>query len=162
MNCRDLQLLTFEYLDGSLSPRQQREAELHLRGCARCGAALAAQRGLAESISQQLQDETRSLTLFSTVSETILLESHRRAEHRRSWGQAGSVALAACLVLALWLPSRPAASTASAWAEESESCPVTIQASTTITQYAFDRHGDQVIDCLIQDTRTDEASFGGS
>ena len=72
MNCRRFQHEIYEYLDGSLSPREQAAAEQHLAGCTACRQVLQAERDTAQCLSNTFRGATESLRLPPEVGRRVV------------------------------------------------------------------------------------------
>jgi anti-sigma factor RsiW len=163
MNCRQFQQETDEYLDGSLSPREQAAAEQHLAECVACRRALAAERETAQCLSNAFRGATESLQLPPEVGGRVVaaLAQQRSAPKEprgevffwRGWPWPLTAAAAGLFALVglfffVRAPERRMAPPRSHRAEEGAS----VQFSYVVPTYVFRREGGFVVDALTYQT----------
>ncbi len=161
MNCRRFQHQICEYLDGSLSPREQAAAEQHLAGCPVCRQALQAEQDAERCLSRTFRGATESLHLPREVGRRVAaaLAQERCAPaeprievifwRRLAWPLAAALALlvGGSLFFVEWrrpktarVQTHPAGEGAS------------MQLSYVVPTYTFRREGGFVVDALTYQT----------
>jgi anti-sigma factor RsiW len=163
MTCRRFQNDLDEYLDGSLSPQAQAEAEQHLSGCVACREKLKEERQVAQVWSGRFRRATDSLELPPSASQRLLAaladEDSLKAQdqgHVFFWQRlVWPVALAACLLLLVGLsllwphvsrPGNPRVQRASAARQ------LSVQLSYVVPTYTFRLESGFVVDALSYHT----------
>ncbi|HHL45541.1 MAG TPA: hypothetical protein ENJ24_03110 [Gammaproteobacteria bacterium] len=99
MNCEQLHSQLDNYLDGELSAELHNQAETHISGCESCRAAVAEAREIQEALRQIPAPPMRPGFASQAIKHAVNQHSH----HRRGFVAGFSTALAASLVLALFI-----------------------------------------------------------
>jgi anti-sigma factor RsiW len=162
MNCRRLQYLLDEYVDGTLSARVKAVADKHLTTCNACRQAVRQEQQVAQSLSVLFREHTESMTLRLEVQHRVLTalecEPAPFTEGRfivRLWcrfgwplATAASLLIATLLLIAFFFGRRnPSAEIVQPRADDSHS-PVVVQVRYGVPTYTFRKEGDLVIDTL--------------
>jgi hypothetical protein len=72
MNCQSFQDQLFEYLDDTLAPAAQADADAHLAECAACRGAMRRQRDVAQTLTDRFSRRTESLALGPEVQSRMI------------------------------------------------------------------------------------------
>jgi anti-sigma factor RsiW len=163
MNCRRCQHELYEYLDGSLSTREQAAMEIHLAGCSACRQALNQERQISRSLLNQLNGAAQSLQLPPQVRHKVIatLADERRARdegrgdaffwRRLAWPLAAAAAGLMLLAGVFYSARVPGRGTVQPHPHLA-AAGVSVQLSYVVPTYTFRREGGFVVDALTCQT----------
>jgi anti-sigma factor RsiW len=165
MNCENLQEISYDYLDDTLSPSEKASAEKHLLGCSACRQALQREVLLGQILSERLAQGVERIALDANVQRGLVRAVQRRVApplQRLSfsfWSRptVPVAALGLVLVGAIWIshrffarqnshPNAPVSLITS-------SREVPVHDSYAVPTYTFQRKVGLVIDALTDETR---------
>ena len=171
MNCRRFQKQLFEYVEGSLPPRQRAAAEEHLAQCGSCRAAVQQEQQVARSLSRWFNKSAGQITLRPEAKRRILAALERPPVPEREsdfsfWSRfAWPLATAACLVAVLMLLGKHSPSERNStdefvsYSDQIGPETMSVHVSYRVPIYTFRNEGGQVLDSLTYATNVVDSIF---